>query len=62
MISYDQIAHIIKIGGTVVFTAVFVGAIAYALWPRNNAKFDRAAHMPLQDSDTPDITEPGEPS
>ena len=58
--SYDSIAHFIKIGGTVVFTAVFVGAILYALWPRNKAKFDRAAQMPLQDNDAPDMTPPGE--
>ncbi|MEM7728575.1 MAG: cbb3-type cytochrome c oxidase subunit 3 [Pseudomonadota bacterium] len=55
--SYDQIAHVIKIGGTVAFTAVFVGAIVYALWPRNRAKFDRAAQMPLHDDDGPDTTE-----
>ena len=55
--SYDQIAHVIKIGGTVVFTAVFVGAIIYALWPKNKPKFDRAARMPLQDTDAPDMTD-----
>ncbi|MGB3456409.1 MAG: cbb3-type cytochrome c oxidase subunit 3 [Litorimonas sp.] len=56
--SYDQIAHVIKIGGTVAFTAVFLGAIAYALWPRNRAKFDRAAQLPLQSDDGPDLTDP----
>ncbi|MGB6231034.1 MAG: cbb3-type cytochrome c oxidase subunit 3 [Litorimonas sp.] len=55
--SYDQIAHFIKIGGTVAFTTVFVGAIVYALWPRNRDKFERAAQMPLQDDDGPDTTE-----
>ena len=58
--SYDQIAHVIKIGGTVVFTAVFVGAIIYALWPKNKTKFDRAARMPLQDTDAPDMTDRGD--
>lgn len=53
--SYDQIAHIIKIGGTVAFTAVFVGAVLYALWPKNKARFDRAAQMPLQDDGGPEM-------
>lgn len=53
--SYDQIAHIIKIGGTVAFTGVFVLAILYALWPKNRERFVRAAHLPLQSDDTPDL-------
>lgn len=54
--SYDQIAHFIKIGGTVAFTSVFVIAIVYALWPSNRAKFDRAAQQPLNDNnDAPEV-------
>ena len=34
---------------TPVFVAVFIAALAYALWPRNRAKFDAAARMPLED-------------
>lgn len=52
---YDQIAHVVKIGGTVAFTAVFVGAILYALWPKNKDRFDHASHIPLQSSDAPDM-------
>jgi cytochrome c oxidase cbb3-type subunit 4 len=52
---YDQIAHVVKIGGTVAFTAVFVAAIFYALWPKNKARFDRAASIPLQANDAPDV-------
>lgn len=52
---YDQIAHLVKIGGTVAFTAVFVGAILYALWPKNKDRFDRAASIPLQSSDAPEM-------
>lgn len=58
---YDQIAHFVKIGGTVVFTAVFVSAILYALWPKNKARFDHAAHIPLQGGEIPDMT-PGDRS
>ncbi|MEM9600859.1 MAG: cbb3-type cytochrome c oxidase subunit 3 [Pseudomonadota bacterium] len=53
--SYDQIAHVIKMGGTVAFTGVFVLAILYALWPRNRAKFDRAAQLPLESNDAPEL-------
>ena len=58
--TYDQIAHIIKIGGTVAFTAVFVIAIVYALWPKNKVRFDRAASLPLQDDDGPDLSDRGD--
>lgn len=53
--SYDTIAHFIKIGGTVAFFAVFVLAIIYALWPKNKERFERAAKLPLNDSDTPEL-------
>lgn len=52
---YDQIAHFVKIGGTVTFTAVFVAAIFYALWPKNKARFDHAAHIPLLGDEAPDM-------
>jgi cytochrome c oxidase cbb3-type subunit 4 len=52
---YDQIAHVVKIGGTVAFTSVFVCAIFYALWPKNKARFDHAANIPLQSNDGPDM-------
>lgn len=53
--SYDTIAHFIKIGGTVAFTSVFVVSIIYALWPGNKERFDRAAQLPLQTNDTPEV-------
>ena len=53
--SYDVLAHFIKMGGTVFFTGLFVGAIIYALWPKNKARFDRAAQLPLETNDRPEI-------
>lgn len=53
--SYDQIAHIIKMGGTVAFTAVFTLSILYALWPGNRERFDRAARLPLDQTDKPEL-------
>jgi len=53
--SYDTLAHVIKLGGTVAFFSIFILAIIYALWPKNKARFDRAASLPLRDSDAPEI-------
>lgn len=53
--SYDSLAHIVKISGTVFFTGFFTFTIFYALWPKNKAKFNRAARLPLLDTDHPEI-------
>ena len=53
--SYDSLAHIVKISGTVFFTGFFILTIVYALWPKNKARFDRAAQLPLLDNDHPEI-------
>jgi cytochrome c oxidase cbb3-type subunit 4 len=53
--SYDVLAHFIKMGGTVFFTGFFVCAIVYALWPKNKARFDRAAKLPLMGDDRPEL-------
>jgi cytochrome c oxidase cbb3-type subunit 4 len=34
---------------TPIFVVLFVVVVAYALWPRNRATFDKAARLPLQD-------------
>ncbi len=35
--------------GLVGLFTMFIGALAYALWPRNRDKFDEAAHIPLKE-------------
>jgi len=52
--SYETLAHFIKLGGTVAFFGIFLIVIAYALWPKNKARFEHAAQIPLLDDDTPD--------
>jgi len=52
--SYDILAHVIKLGGTVAFFGIFLIVILYALWPRNKARFERAAQIPLSDTDRPE--------
>jgi cytochrome c oxidase cbb3-type subunit 4 len=34
---------------TPLFVAIFLAIVAYALWPRNKAKFDAAASLPLRE-------------
>lgn len=34
---------------TPIFFAIFIAIVIYALWPRNGAKFDAAARMPLRE-------------
>ncbi len=53
--SYETIAYFIKIGGTVFFFAIFIAAFIYALWPANKPVFDRAASMPLDNDDHPQL-------
>ncbi|MEE9347506.1 MAG: cbb3-type cytochrome c oxidase subunit 3 [Robiginitomaculum sp.] len=52
--NYDSLAYVVKLGGTVTFFAVFIGAIIYALWPKNQTRFKDAAQIPLMDTDKPD--------
>ncbi len=37
---------------------LFLGIVAYALWPSNKAKFEHAARIPLEDDEMP-TREPG---
>lgn len=53
--SYDILAHYIKIGGTVFFTGFFTLAIVYALWPKNKTRFDQASQLPLEGDDRPKV-------
>jgi cytochrome c oxidase cbb3-type subunit 4 len=48
---YDTIATFSRSWGTIYLMLVFLGLCAYALWPRNKDKFDRAARMPLDEDD-----------
>lgn len=53
--SYDTLAHVVKMSGTVFFTGFFCLTILYALWPKNKSRFDHAAQMPLSSEDTPKL-------
>lgn len=53
---YSLLASFAQTWGMLLFVILFTGALTYALWPRNQTRFDEAARMPLNDSDEP-ITE-----
>lgn len=45
--TYEQVAFISQIAALILFIAVFTAVAAYAYWPSNRAKFERAARLPL---------------
>jgi cytochrome c oxidase cbb3-type subunit 4 len=48
-VGYDEIRGIGGAIGLVMLFIGFIGVIAYALWPGNRNRFDRAAKLPLED-------------
>jgi cytochrome c oxidase cbb3-type subunit IV len=47
--SYAFFSHFAQTWGLVYFVALFLAAIAYALWPSKQKAFDEAARMPLRE-------------
>jgi cytochrome c oxidase cbb3-type subunit IV len=43
--------NLLREGVTVVSFLVFVAIVAYAIHPRNRARFDEAARLPLEDGE-----------
>jgi cytochrome c oxidase cbb3-type subunit 4 len=43
------VSDLIATWWTPLFVALFLVVVAYALWPRNRAKFDEASKMPLRE-------------
>lgn len=55
---FERLTHFAQTGGMLIFVGIFALVLAYALWPRNQAKFDRAARMPLDgDDEAPPVTD-----
>ena len=46
---YETLASFAQTGGLIYFVLMFMGALAYALWPRNQENIDAAARLPLDD-------------
>ena len=51
-LNYETVAQFAQQGGTIYFGLTFLGALVYALWPRNRDAFKRLAHLPLQDDES----------
>lgn len=51
---YETLSSFAQTGGLIYFVAVFAGALAYALWPRNQETFDAAARLPLSEKEPGD--------
>ncbi len=47
--SYETTAAFAQTWGLVYMLILFLGVIAYAFWPGNKEKFERAARLPLQE-------------
>lgn len=51
---YATLANFAQTWGLGLFVAMFLVALAYALWPANAETFRKAAHLPLTDEDPSD--------
>jgi cytochrome c oxidase cbb3-type subunit 4 len=49
MESYSALAGFAQTWGLVYFVAIFLAIVVYALWPKNRARFDDAAQIPLRE-------------
>jgi len=49
--AYEDVLAFAQSWGAVYFTLMFVVAFAYAYWPKNRARFNQAAAIPLRDED-----------
>lgn len=56
---YETLSSFAQTWGLLLFIALFGMVLAYALWPRNQEKFDEAARMPLRDDDRPSEADHG---
>jgi cbb3-type cytochrome oxidase subunit 3 len=45
--SYDTVATISQVTSLLMFIAMFIAVVAYALWPQNGSKFDQAQRRAL---------------
>ncbi|KAA0108238.1 cytochrome c oxidase cbb3-type subunit 4 [Methylobacterium sp. UNC378MF] len=45
--TYESAAAFAQTSGLLYFVGMFAAVALYAFWPRNRARFDAAAHLPL---------------
>lgn len=49
MKTFEAVSHFSQMTGLIYFFAIFVVVLIYALWPRNQKKFDEASTVPLRE-------------
>lgn len=59
-LDYQSAAQFAQTWGLFYVMGLFGLVLAYALWPKNKATFDRAAQMPLQTDDDDHAEQTGE--
>ncbi|MGH1571724.1 cbb3-type cytochrome c oxidase subunit 3 [Methylobacterium sp. P31] len=47
--TYESAAAFAQTSGLLYFVGIFTAVAVYAFWPRNRARFDAAAHLPLSE-------------
>ena len=50
--NYEQFSIFAGTWGLVLLLVMFTISMAYAFWPSNKEKFERAAHLPLDEEET----------
>ena len=56
--SYDAVATISQVTSLLMFIAMFIAVVAYALWPQNGRRFEQAQRRALDlDRKLPDAGE-----
>jgi cytochrome c oxidase cbb3-type subunit 4 len=50
-VNYETISRFAQQGGALYFGVLFLLVLAYALWPKNKARFEAAAQIPLKDDE-----------
>ena len=53
MIAHETLVWFSKSYGVIYLMALFIAVIAYAYWPSNRKRFDRAAESVIRDEDRP---------
>lgn len=50
-VNYEDMSRFVQQGGAIYFGVLFLLVLAYALWPKNRARFEAAAQIPLKDDE-----------
>jgi len=48
VLSYEEIKTVSALAGLIIFIVLFALAVAYAFWPGNRSRFERASRIPLE--------------